>query len=407
MVSARLQQVAREAARLVGTTITGRYVVRSILGVGGNGVVFEAEDIVLRRHVAIKIPTRPRSFGPSALRFRREARAGASVAHANVCALYDFGLLPDGAPFIVMERLVGETLAARLAREGTLPLRLAIQLMQQVLAGLAAAHVRGIVHRDMKPGNIFLTKLSQSVPRAQILDFGSSALIGPEPAEEDVTELLTAYGTAVGTPYYMSPEQVCGDRDFDPRADIFACGVILYEATVGRRPFDGQNLKETFRRIMRASPVPASSVNPDLPPILDEVLARAMVANRERRYPSAAAFSAALSTLTPPVGSPAEAPAEPADSRLAHLQARFRELAVLHRQAAQRESVVAATPDRPSITAEVPSLDSDGVAMTRRVPSLAADDDPQGTAPTKPRWEGQSARGGSHGRERVLRRRRR
>jgi serine/threonine protein kinase len=379
----------RDAARLLGSTISGKYRIRNIIGVGGNGLVYEADDVTLWRKVAIKVPTGRRAPAFTSMRFRREARAGSSVAHANVCALYDFGSFDDGTPFLVMERLIGETLGTRLIREGWVPLYVAIHVMTQVLAGLGAAHERGIVHRDMKPGNIFLTEAGALPSTAKVLDFGSSTFNVAEPEPEDeTTDLLTAVGTAVGTPLYMSPEQILGHRDFDPRVDVFACGVILYEMVSGRRPFNASSTKDLFDQILLASPRPVSSVRSDLPQVLDQVLAKSITANRRDRYPSAEAFAAALESLradvpTPSASwSPLGARLEPGAERLAYLQARFRELAGLHRRAISEPTL-----PRPSTnTLEIPIIFEDDSAPPRasRLPSLR-DDDPEGTAPTKPK----------------------
>ncbi len=350
---------AYESERLLGRTLEGKYRIDNIIGVGGNGIVYEAFDLSLRRAVAVKIPRRHRVSTPSAMRFHREARAGAAIAHPNVCALYDFGLLQEGTPFLVMERLIGETVQIRLARDRRMPLSLALPIMIQVLGGLSAAHAQGIVHRDMKPGNIFLVDRKRAGPMAKVLDFGSSTIDSRgSDSEEEATELHTAIGTAVGTPQYMSPEQVSGHRNFDPRVDVFACGVILYEIVTGRRPFRAPNTKALFEQIVAANFAPPSVVEVGLPHAFDDVLAKAITSDRKQRYSTASEFSGALNQLldsmvtSPPSCPPQEAVPPKAAARLAYLQSRFRELAFLHSR--EKLGLLAGAAKPTSATPEIP-----------------------------------------------------
>ncbi|MEO6420987.1 MAG: serine/threonine-protein kinase [Polyangiaceae bacterium] len=319
--------------KLVGKFLgDGKYRIRSIIGSGGNGMVYEADDLVLKRLVAIKVP----SMGDTEMikRFLREGRAGAAVVHENVCSLYDFGKLDDGTPFLVLERLLGHTLDHHL-EAGKMPLRSAIDLLVQVLAGLGAAHTRGITHRDMKPANIFIVQLSGT---AKILDFGTSKLSSSHFDEEDELETLTQIGFAVGTPYYMAPEQAQGFRDVDGRVDLYACGVLLYELVTAHKPFDAKTAKELFGLIVSGRFVPAREYAPELHADVDVVIARAIARDYRRRFPTAEEFSAALDRLKEhapllPSASPSTAP----DARIAHLQQRFHELTVLHRATQLKE----------------------------------------------------------------------
>jgi serine/threonine protein kinase len=311
--------------------VAGKYFVRAVVGMGGNGSVYEAEDSAMRRSVAMKVP----AIGqPDTVqrRFLREGRAGAAIAHPNVCALYDLGTLPDGTPFIVMERMIGETLADRLEKEKKLPLAVTLNLMVQVLSGLSAAHRGGIFHRDVKPSNIFIVEAPGYEAHAKIFDFGASKLASAH-FEEDELQDLTQVGFAVGTPFYMAPEQIRGVRDLDGRVDIFACGVILYEMLTGRRPFVGANPRELFTRVISADYEPIRQREPTLPRAIDAVLARVLISNRDARYPTAEAFAHALETLKLPVPTPLMLPveAELQADRLQHLRQRFHELAALHR----------------------------------------------------------------------------
>jgi eukaryotic-like serine/threonine-protein kinase len=324
-----------EASARLGTTVGGKFLLKSVIGIGGNGFVYEGYDVESRRIVALKMP---RPHRASRTRFRREAIAGGSITHPNVCTLHAFGQDATGAPFLVMERLTGETLAGRIHREPQLPLALAVDVLRQSLWGLGAAHARKIVHRDMKPGNIFLSGDTMS-PIVKILDFGCSTSGGR--ARPDDAEPLTRVGSVIGTPQYMSPEQVSGRRDFDPRVDVFACGVVLYEIVTGRRPFRGTDAKSLFKNIAGGVFVRASARRPELPTALDEILGVALAVDRRRRFPSARAFADALAGLSVPAGlvtaaPPAPIEGEPRAERLRYLQKRFREVAVLHEAAKPR-----------------------------------------------------------------------
>jgi len=192
-------------------------------------------------------------------RFQQEARAAGAIGHPNICGVMDLGTLDDGSPYIVMERLQGETLAERVAAEAGLPFDDVIDILVQVLSGLVAAHEQQIVHRDIKPENIFLTRRVGCPPLVKVLDFGVSKMTGPLGAsvrQEDLA--LTRTGMVMGTPYYMAPEQARGERDLDVRVDLYACGVILYEALTGRRPFVALNYNALLVQILTATPRAAS-----------------------------------------------------------------------------------------------------------------------------------------------------
>jgi len=311
--------------------LAGKYLVRSIIGSGGVGTVYEAIDRALRRTVAIKVPHKTASE-IILQRFLREGRAGAAIAHPNVCALHDVGPLDDGTPFLVMERLFGDTLADRLEREPKQELAAVITIMTQVLAGLHAAHAQGIVHRDMKPENIFVCRPVGGEALVKVLDFGASKLDGFLLSEDDSLDALTATGYAVGTPYYMAPEQARGEVDPDGRLDVFACGTIIYESLTGVRPFEGNHFSEIFRAIAAANPEPIRNLEPALPEALGTVLARAMAPFREDRYPTAGAFSRALESLKHATSESRPQVEEPTSERLAYLRQRFHELAVLYRK---------------------------------------------------------------------------
>jgi len=230
-------------------------------------------------------------------RFHQEARAAGAIGHPNICEVYDLGTLDDGSPYLVMEKLVGETLADRIAAEGGLPFDDVIDTLVQVLSGLVAAHEKGIVHRDIKPENVFLTSRVGCPPLVKLLDFGVSKVIAPLIGARDEDLDLTRTGMVMGTPYYMSPEQARGDRNLDARVDLYACGIILYEALTGRRPFTAPNYNALLLQILGTKPKPARDLRPALPNGFDAVLDTAMARNREDRYRSAAEFQRDLQTL--------------------------------------------------------------------------------------------------------------
>jgi serine/threonine protein kinase len=283
---------------LLGKTIGGKYVVRSVLGEGGMGTVFEAEHLTIGRSVAVKVlhPNQARKKD-AVRRFHQEARAAGAIGHPNICEVYDLGTLEDGSPYLVMEKLVGETLAERIAAEGGLPFEDVIDILTQVLSGLVAAHEKSIVHRDIKPENVFLTRRVGCPPVCKLLDFGVSKMIAPliGAKEEDLD--LTRTGMVMGTPYYMSPEQARGDRNLDARVDLYACGVILYEALTGKRPFTAANYNALLLQILSSKPRPARELRPALPAGFDGVLDKAMSRSRDDRYRSATDFQKDLQTL--------------------------------------------------------------------------------------------------------------
>jgi serine/threonine protein kinase len=283
---------------LFGKTIGGKYVVRSVLGEGGMGTVFEAEHLTIGRSVAVKVlhPNQARKKD-AVRRFHQEARAAGAIGHPNICEVYDLGTLDDGSPYLVMEKLVGETLADRIGAEGGLPFDDTIDTLVQVLSGLVAAHEKGIVHRDIKPENVFLTSRVGCPPLVKLLDFGVSKMIAPLIGQREDDLDLTRTGMVMGTPYYMSPEQARGDRNLDARVDLYACGIILYEALTGRRPFTAPNYNALLLQILGTKPKPARELRPALPAGFDAVLDKAMSRNREDRYRSATEFQRDLQTL--------------------------------------------------------------------------------------------------------------
>jgi eukaryotic-like serine/threonine-protein kinase len=267
----------------------GPYEIVSAIGAGGMGEVYRARDTRLDRTVAIKVlPQHLSERAEAKERFDREARAVSSLSHPNICHLYDVGT-QDGISYLVMEYLEGETLADRLAK-GPLPLEQVVMYGAEIAAGLEQAHRSNVIHRDLKPGNIMLTKSG-----AKLMDFGLAkpALANAQPASASLAQTLaqssqplTAEGTVVGTFQYMSPEQVEG-KEADARSDIFALGAVLYEMVTGRRAFEGKTTASTIAAILAMQPEPISAVQPMTPPALDYVVRTCLAKDPEERFQTA------------------------------------------------------------------------------------------------------------------------
>jgi predicted Ser/Thr protein kinase len=268
-------------------TRLGPYEILSAIGAGGMGEVYKARDTRLDRIVAIKVlPTHLADRSELRERFEREARTIASLNHPHICTLHDIGQ-QDGADYLVMEYLEGETLAQRL-QKGPLPLEQVLQCAIEIADALDKAHRKGVTHRDLKPGNIMLTKTG-----TKLLDFGLAKLKQEAtPANVPLSELptandpLTAEGSIVGTLQYMAPEQLEG-KEVDARTDIFAFGAVVYEMATGKRAFQGDSQASVISAIMTSEPAPISSLQPMTPPALDRVVKKCMRKDRDERWQSA------------------------------------------------------------------------------------------------------------------------
>ena len=270
----------------------GRYELVRDIGSGGMGTLYEALDKRVSKTVAIKFLS-PMLLSDETImkRFEREAHALGRIRHDHVCDVSDYGITDEGVPFIVMELLEGESLGDVIARDRRLPIRRAIHIMIEVLSALSAVHGIGIVHRDLKPDNIFLVLTALGETRAKIIDFGIAKYL-------DATSPMTTEGTAIGTPYYMSPEQVGGQsQKIDHRTDVWAVGVILYESIVGAVPFSGDNPQELFVNILINDPPSMREAAPSLPPAVERAIMRALEKEVDDRYEDAADFAAVLMDL--------------------------------------------------------------------------------------------------------------
>lgn len=283
---------------LPGDVIVGKYRVERILGQGGMGIVVAAVHVHLDERVAIKL-LRPEGLAKTeaAERFMREAKAAVKIKSQHVAKVLDVGVMGDGRPYMVMEYLEGRDLGEELDRNGAMPEAVAVDYVLQACDALAEAHKRGIVHRDLKPSNLFLCK-NQKPPIVKLLDFGvskfkdNSLLANTSPS-------LTAEAALLGTPYYMSPEQIRSAKDVDERADVWALGVILYELISGRVPFDGESATGVLAAICGDKPKPLHEVCKTVSADVSEIVGACLAKNVDERMPNVRELVRALAAVAP------------------------------------------------------------------------------------------------------------
>jgi serine/threonine-protein kinase len=276
-----------------GDVIGGKYRVDRFLGAGNMGIVVAAHHLQLDQRVAIKF------LGPAAVaeadvvkRFAREARAAAKITSEHVARVMDVGALENGAPYMVMELLEGADLAAWVRDKGPLPVALAVDFVLQVCEAIAEAHVLGIIHRDLKPANCFVTRTADGQHCVKVLDFGISKVTGIGNSLSEMS--MTSTHTLLGSPLYMSPEQMMASRDVDQRTDIWSVGIILHELLTGHAPFSASSIPELCVRIATEDAPPLRVSRPDCPRALENVARKCLEKERQRRYANVAELAQAL-----------------------------------------------------------------------------------------------------------------
>ncbi|MDX2054888.1 MAG: protein kinase [Polyangiaceae bacterium] len=276
-----------------GTLLAGKLRVIRLIGEGGMGAVYEVEHELTKHRRAVKMLHAQYASMPSVVaRFLREASAAGRIGSPHIIETFDAGHLATGEPYIVMEYLDGIPVDSLLRKRGPLPFHEAAEIVHQACDGIQAAHDAGIIHRDLKPENLFLLRGDKVF--IKILDFGISKF---DPSSLGAVESLTVEGSALGTPYYMSAEQVRGDKQIDARTDVYALGVVLYELLTNVKPFDGETLMELSVRIHEGKYALPSQVRRDLPHEVDELVAKAMAVDRDHRFATVREFSEALRRL--------------------------------------------------------------------------------------------------------------
>jgi serine/threonine-protein kinase len=290
----------RSAGVTAGEILAEKYRVERVLGVGGMGVVVAARHIELDERVALKFLLPGMLLdGTAVARFQREARAAVRIKNEHVARVFDVGRLPNGAPYMVMEFLEGLDLAARLQREGPMPVWQAVDFVVQACVAVADAHSLGIIHRDLKPANLFCVRRSDGQPSIKVLDFGISKLADPGAGMS-----FTQTSATMGSPLYMSPEQFRSTKNVDARTDIWALGAILFELITGSTPFTATTVPELAIRIATETAPSAAAVRRDVPPALAAVIAKCLEREPDQRFHDVGELTLALSPFASPASRP-------------------------------------------------------------------------------------------------------
>lgn len=281
---------------VIGQTLGGRYLVTRKIGQGGMGAVYEATHTLIGKRVAVKVLLEKYAQREAIVkRLKQEAQLASSVGNEHIIDITDFGTTEDGRTFVVMEFLDGESLAECLGRETQLSEQRILRIASQACSALAAAHAKGVVHRDIKPENLFLLKRKEQ-DFVKVVDFGISKSLRASSEEEETTR-LTQTGMVLGTPLYMSPEQARGDDELDQRVDVYALGVIMYEAATGRVPFSGNNYLSVISQVLNEEPKPLRELRPELSEEFEAVVLKAMSKDVKERYASANDMLADVTSL--------------------------------------------------------------------------------------------------------------
>jgi serine/threonine protein kinase len=281
-----------------GQILLGKYRIERVLGMGGMGVVVAATHVTLEERVAIKfLLPQALSNGEAVARFLREARAAVRIKSEHVARVTDVGQLENGAPYMIMEYLDGSDLGTLAQHRGALPIEEAVEYVLQACEAIAEAHALGIVHRDLKPANLFVVTRADGTPSVKVLDFGISKVTGMSSSGADLG--MTKTTTIMGSPLYMSPEQMASSRDVDARTDIWALGAILYELLAGTVPFRADTITQLCVMILQQPAPSLRNVRPDAPEGLQQVITRCLDKDRTRRYTTVADFAHALAPFAP------------------------------------------------------------------------------------------------------------
>jgi eukaryotic-like serine/threonine-protein kinase len=284
---------------LVGTTLAERYEIIRRIGEGGMGAVYEARHSIIGKRVAIKVLLDKFLENEELIaRLLQEARLASSIGHQNIVDVTDFGTTRDGRAFVVMEFLEGEPLSELIMRDAPLTVERSLAIVKQVASALGAAHAKGIVHRDVKPENVYLVRRGEQ-DFVKVVDFGVSKAVRSREETDSEWQRLTRTGAVLGTPLFMSPEQAAGSEDIDERADIWATALILFECLTGELPFRGNNYLGVIAQIQNKEVQPPSALRPELgiPPAVDRMVMHGLEKDRQRRYQRMGAFESDVDRL--------------------------------------------------------------------------------------------------------------
>jgi serine/threonine-protein kinase len=283
-------------SEIVGTTLSGRYLVTRKVGQGGMGAVYEATHTLIGKRVAVKVLLEKYAQREAIVkRLKQEAQLASSIGNEHIIDITDFGNTEDGRTFVVMEFLEGESMAECLGREPKMAEQRILRIASQCASALSAAHAKGVVHRDIKPENIFLLKRKEK-DFVKVVDFGISKSLRQSDTDEEAVR-LTQTGMVLGTPLYMSPEQARGDEDLDHRVDIYALGIIMYEAASGRVPFSGNNYLSVIAQVLNEEPTSLREIRPELSDEFEAIVLRAIAKDRKDRYTDANEMLADLNAV--------------------------------------------------------------------------------------------------------------